>query len=251
MPVRNVAPYVDVAIRSVLMQSFSRWELLVVDDASSDGTSGRVSRWALKEPRLTVVRNESHKGLSACLNLAVSLASYPLIARLDGDDIWYRQHLELQLTRFLSRPDLILCGTAADIMDEIGRNVAEFHPPTSDAGIRRFLLYDNPFVHSSVMFRRHAFYEAGGYPAGATYEDYSLWISMAHLGRLMNTEDVLVRHRIQRRSYTRRIGEVTRRTERLKLQLRAAREVGPLWQAGFPIARTCVALASAALRSRS
>jgi glycosyltransferase involved in cell wall biosynthesis len=211
MGVWNGAPWVREAIESVLSQTVSDLELIVVDDDSTDATPGILA--SFRDPRLQVVRR-ARGGLTSALNAALRLSRAPLVARLDADDLALPERLERQLTFLSTHPDVGLVGTAAREVDASGREVAIVRPPADDAGIRRALIRRNPFVHSSVVMRRDAMEQAGGYAeAFSVAQDYDLWMRMSRVTRMANLPEPLVVRRLR----PGRVSEA-RDTERLRAE---------------------------------
>lgn len=204
IPVRNCAPYLDAALESLAAQTFTDFEIVLVDNGSTDGTDAVIAAWARREPRLRPFRLE-RPGLSESLNFAASKARAPLLARLDGDDVALPDRLALQVEAMAKRPSLGLLGSAAELIDSSGRYVGALDRPVTDAALRRFLETGCGFVHSSIMMRRAAFDAAGGYRKGLNVaEDYDLWLRMAEVTELANLPRRLVRYRLHTASNTAR-----------------------------------------------
>jgi len=231
MGVWNGAPRVREAVGSVLGQTMGDLELIVIDDDSADDTP--VILGSFSDPRLRVVRRV-RGGLTSALQAALALARAPLVARLDADDVALPERLERQLGFLAAHPEVGLLGTGAREVDASGREIASVRPPEDDAAIRRALIRRNPFVHSSVLMRRAAVEQAGGYdPAFPVAQDYDLWMRMSRVTRMANLPEPLVVRRI----LSGRISE-TRETERLgaeaRVRWRAVRAgIYPVWCALF------------------
>jgi glycosyltransferase involved in cell wall biosynthesis len=213
MAVRNDAPWVREAAQSVLTQTASDLELIVIDDGSTDATADVLA--SIHDARLRVER-QPPRGLTASLNRALSLARAPLIARLDADDLALPERLACQ-RRFLdAHPGVGLLGGGAREVDTSGQEVGIVTPPEEDAAIRRALIRRNPFVHSSVMARRSVLAEVGGYDERLPVaQDYDLWMRMSRITRLANLPTPLV----VRRLLPGRVS-ATRDTERLATEAR-------------------------------
>lgn len=194
LAVRDGAPWVGDAVRSILGQTLTELELVVVDDGSTDDTPQTLARFA--DARLRVARR-TQLGLTRSLNEGVSLARAPLIARLDADDVAAPERLARQLAFLDAHPEIGLLGTGAIEIDATGREVGRVVPPAADADIRRALIRRNIFVHSSVVMRRQALASAGGYDATfPVAQDYDLWLRLARVTRLANLPDPLVTRRL-------------------------------------------------------
>jgi glycosyltransferase involved in cell wall biosynthesis len=229
----NGAPQVREAVESILSQTVTDLEMVVVDDDSSDATPALLGLF--RDPRLQVIRR-ARGGLTSALNTALRLSRAPLVARLDADDLALPERLERQLAFLSAHPDVGLVGTAAREVDASGREVAIVRPPLDDAEIRRTLIRRNPFVHSSVVMRRAAVEQAGGYDeAFPVAQDYDLWMRMSRVTCMANLPDPLVVRRLR----PGRVSEA-RDTERLRaeasIRWRAVRSRAyPPWCALFAL----------------
>ncbi|MDR7544226.1 MAG: glycosyltransferase family 2 protein [Armatimonadota bacterium] len=240
MPVHNAVATVEAAVRSLLRQTYADLEIIVVDDGSTDDSAGVVERVGGQGVR--VIR-ALHRGVVAARNTGCRLARGRYLACLDADDVAHERRLAAQVEYLTRHPDVGLLGTWAQFEDETGRTW-RFEPPTADRALRRYLLRDNPFVHSSVMFRREAYEAAGGYPDGPD-EDYRLWVRIARSWQLGILPEVLVTHRIRRGSYSRARGRRQALWNRLAVQWEAARTLGP-WHAALPALAATIGVAAVA-----
>lgn len=198
MPVRNAARFLHLAMDSILAQSYDSFEFIVIDDSSSDATAEILK--AYRDPRVTLLKNERHRGLVDSLNAGIARARGEYVARMDGDDISHPERLAAELRVLESEANLALVGSYANVIDENGCPVTTFRPPTDSHEIYRILLNRNVFIHSSVMFRKRAVLEVGGYQmlradSGAA-QDYHLWLRLADRYPLRNLPEVLVDYRI-------------------------------------------------------
>ena len=239
VPVRNGAAFLDQSIASLAAQSFADFEILVVDNGSTDATTNILRDWARREPRLRLLSLD-RPGVSASRNFAAARARAPLLAYLDADDVALPHRLAVQVAAMNARPSLALLGSAAELIDAGGRRIGALRPPLEDAQIREFQREGSGFVQSSVIMRREAFLAAGGYREGlGLAEDFDLWLRMAERGRMANLAEPLVRYRMHH-------GNVTaRKSVRQALAVgavgaaRAARELGAAepFLRGVPVLR--------------
>lgn len=187
MPVRNEEAYLQAALRSLQAQTLADWELVAVDDGSSDGTPDILAAAADQDPRLRVVRREGG-GLVAALNAGLESCRAPLLARMDGDDISHPRRLELQSDYLETHPDtgLVACSfrhfprssLKQGMLDyETWQNALQDHDL-----IMRDLFVESPFVHPGIMTRTAIIKELGGYRECGWAEDYDLWLRMANAG---------------------------------------------------------------------
>jgi len=222
VPVYNAAPTVQQAVRSLLGQTYESLDIVVVDDGSNDASARLVAE--LRDRRVRVIA-QPHAGLVSALRRGCAEAKGEHIARLDADDLAEPRRIALQVAVMNRDPALGLLGTWATLAGD-ERRTWEFRPPLSDRALRRFLLWDNPFVHSSVMFRRGAYEQAGGYTAGAN-EDYRLWVRIAAAWRIGVLPEVLVVHRVHAASLSHGMDRATALRARFVAQREAARMLGP------------------------
>ena len=195
LPVYNGAEEVRRSAFSILEQTYSNFELLIINDGSTDESSSILDR--LTDPRIKLI-HQTNMGLAATLNRGISLSHGKYIARQDQDDFSYPTRLEKQLAYLEEHPECALLGTRAEIW--VGDKATErAHDHPSENGVLVFeLLFNNPFVHSSVMLRRDALLEIGGYttdPSRQPPEDYELWSRISRRFFVANLPERLVIYR--------------------------------------------------------
>jgi hypothetical protein len=150
---------------------------------------------------------------------------------MDSDDIAHEGRIAVQVGWLERHQEVGLVATHARLVYDDGRERL-FTPPTDDASLRRYLLWDNPFVHSAVMYRKQAFLGAKGYtPGPVANEDYRLWIEMARFWKLAVVPEVLVTYRVRSDSASRAADRQLALRARLAAQWRAAHVLGPWHQA--------------------
>jgi len=200
MPVFNGAPHLRASIESVLGQSFRNFELLIVDDGSTD-ESGEIAR-SYADPRVRVISHERNLGLSAALNHGLDASRAAIVARQDADDLAAPVRLETQYAFLMLHPDVALVGSQASAIDAAGRPLAPIDRSLEDATIRWYGLFDNPFIHTSAMFRRAVILECGGFEAAFDpySQDYALWIKVMRLHAVANLPGRLVTYRVHQSS---------------------------------------------------
>ncbi|WJW75999.1 glycosyltransferase [Thiohalobacter sp. IOR34] len=198
LPVRNAESTLDECLLSIRRQSLDDFELLVVDDACTDGSIDILRAHAASDHRIRILGNP-RPGLVAALNLGLQAARAPLVARMDADDRMYPQRLQRQWQWLQARPELTVAGSQVRIFPE-----AELR-----AGLREYLRWQNaclsseqiatdiyreaPLAHPSVMYRRRRILAIGGYRAGDFAEDYDLWLRLVQAGdRLGKVPEVLL-----------------------------------------------------------
>ena len=198
MPVRNALRFLRPAMESILQQSFESFELIVVDDGSTDGTTEALRGY--RDPRARLLKNEGQHGVVQALTVGMAAARGEYVARMDGDDVAHRERLAMQVA-FLDRESAVaLVGTCANTIDAGGVVGGVMRVPTSSAEIHRVLPKRNIFIHPSVLFRRQAVLEVGGYqavrPGAGMAQDYHLWLRLEERHPLANLPDVLLDYRV-------------------------------------------------------
>ena len=199
MSVYNDAPFVREAIESILKQTFDDFEFIVIDDGSKDGSSDILALYAEKDSRIRIFRQEN-SGLIAALNHGLKYCRAPLIARMDGDDISLPYRFEAQVEVIEKHPNFAVIGSQVVFIDTFGKVIGESVVPTHPEYLRDHLLLENCIFHPSVLMRKEAVLNCGGYSSEAKHaEDYDLWARMVQAGWWIgNTADVLLRYRYQR-----------------------------------------------------
>jgi len=193
MPVYNGEAYVREAIDSILGQTFSDFELLIINDGSSDHSAAIVRSY--QDARIRLIENPTNLGLVPTLNRGLQLARGMFIARMDGDDRSLPQRFARQLAFLRAHPNVGICGAW---MEAIGDRVGYvWRYPTEHEHIRASLLFESVLAHPSVMMRRESL-ERHGLRYSMTYqhaEDYGLWFESAQRFALANLPEVLVQYR--------------------------------------------------------
>ncbi len=175
LPVYNGLGVVRTAIQSVLRQDFRDFELVIVDDGSSDGTAEILAAARSKDERIVVVRNATNRGLIASLNRGLASCRGEYVARQDADDVSSPERLRLQAAHLDAHPEVGVVASAYYRLRD-GETRILRRPPAEDTAIRWKLLFGNCWCHSTVMFRRDLL-DAGetAYGAFLHAEDYELW----------------------------------------------------------------------------
>ena len=191
MPVYNALPFLDESISSILNQTLTDFEFVIVDDASTDGSVEVLREWSKRDARIQLHKSKERLGVSGSSNAVVSKACAPILARMDADDIAHPDRLRRQWKIIKSRPEVAVIGTLCNGIDASGREV---RPRDRWRLVRRSIHI--PFPHGSAMFRREVFDQVGGYDeAAAGGEDQDLFCRMSARGRVLTLPDVLYSYR--------------------------------------------------------
>jgi glycosyltransferase involved in cell wall biosynthesis len=196
MAVRNGAPYPEQAVDSILTQTFTDFEFVLIDDGSTDSTPEVLQRYQAADPRVQV-HHQENVGLTPSLNRGCARARGVYLARMDADDIAFRERLERQV-EFLDRhPAVALLGSSVVRIDESSREIKLSACPTSHAEIVRALTEYNCFTHPTVMLRKDMLVAVGGYREAYRHaQDYDLWLRLAERYELGNLADPLLYYRV-------------------------------------------------------
>ena len=202
MTVYNGMPYLPHAIESVLTQSFNDFELLVVDDGSSDGSSDILCGY--DDPRLRLLRNEANVGQTASLNFGLAAAETDLVARMDQDDICHRDRLRKQVEFLAVHSEIAVLGTGVRWIDSSGVVIGKKNFPYRNAVARFAQFFRCPLAHGSVAFRRQVVWdELGGYDPSIRFsQDWELWGRVLACHEIANLIEPLVDVRIHDTSTT-------------------------------------------------
>jgi glycosyltransferase involved in cell wall biosynthesis len=195
MPIAPRSVWLEQAVSSLLGQTYENWHLFAVLDG--DCLS---NRFVLEQPglrgrvRLDVLPAGS--GVANALNRGLATISTELVARFDSDDICEPDRLETQVAEMSARPELLVLGSSATVIDESGARLGVRNVPVGPEQVRRRLLWRNAMIHPSTLMRRESVIAAGGYDPRCVYaEDYELWLRLAAIGPLDNVSRPLIRYR--------------------------------------------------------
>lgn len=199
LPAYNARAHIRDALRDILRQTWADFELLVVDDGSSDGTSDLVREF--RDSRLRLIRLEKNQGLVAALNHGLAEAAGRWIARQDADDRSRRDRLEKQAALIKKNPEAVLVYSHARLIDAHGYWRGRLRPPVDDAGLRWDLCFRNSVPHTSAVFpvelvRDHF----QGYRDCKACEDFDLWSRLLRHGKAVGSPETLVSYRNHARS---------------------------------------------------
>lgn len=193
LPVYNEQKTLYEAVDSVLKQTYSDWELLIIDDGSEDKSLKIAKEYLKRDNRVKVLRNNINQGLVYSLNKGIKAAHGEFVARMDADDISLPQRLEKQVDFLTQNPDYGLVGTWAKVVQN--EKVRAYHKrPGDNTILQYYLLFNTPFTHSSVMMRKSVLDEVGLYDENLPKiypEDYELWQRVAEVSKVANLPEVL------------------------------------------------------------
>ena len=192
----NRSKYLEQAIQSVFYQDFKNWELIIIDDASTDNTRDLVKKF-LSDKRVRYFLVNKQKNISKLRNIALRKSLGKYIAVLDSDDLWFDGKKLSKQFNFLEKNEkIVLVGSGAVIVDKDGKEKNKIIKPINDIDVRKNFLLKNPFFHSSVMYRKKYVLSCGLYNEDINYgEDLELWLRLGKLGLFYNFPNYFIKYR--------------------------------------------------------
>jgi glycosyltransferase involved in cell wall biosynthesis len=198
VPVHNAEPYLDEAITSILGQTFADFEVIVVDDQSTDGSLDILREYEAQHSHVRVVVLDEHVGVAGALNAGIARATAPLVARMDADDVARPERFAAQVAEMDRDPSLGLLGSQIDVIGYDGAPEERLPwelPRTHDETVWR-LIGGTPICHPTVVMRTNVVRDLGGYDRRFPNEDMELWTRMAFVTRMRNLDAVLLEYRM-------------------------------------------------------
>jgi glycosyltransferase involved in cell wall biosynthesis len=200
MSVYNGDKYLKEAIESILSQTFTDLELIIINDGSTDRSREILESY--KDGRIRLFNN-TNKGLTKSLNEGIRYSNGEYIARMDADDVSMPNRFERQVSFLDSHPGIVMCGTWAQFTDKDGNDNGPYQTPVSGREIRTMLIKHSPFIHPSVMIRRNLFDKVGFYDESfRCAQDYELWTRVVALFDTANLPEVLLKYRVLKSGIT-------------------------------------------------
>lgn len=197
LPVLNGADCIEQAVESIINQSYKLWELLIIDDGSTDGTPLILEEVKRKDDRIRIITNPGHQGIIYSLNNGWKQSKGDLIARMDADDICDHNRIKEQVEYMNSHPEIAVLGTAASIVYGNNENGRVLMMPETHEQIVSQIYRKSPFIHSSVMMRKDFLRKMGGYVLSTAFknlEDWDLWIRGHKIFKFHNLQKVLIKY---------------------------------------------------------
>lgn len=196
MTAKNTERFIDEAIESVLKQTYTNIELVVVDDASTDRTTEIIKSWAKKDARIKTIFNTKSVLPPEARNMAASISHGKYLAILDSDDISLPERATKQVEFMESHPEIGAAGSHAEIIDVEGKYIITKKKNCDISTIRFASLLQCQFIHSSVIIRKELFQKLGGYrPEYMHAEDYDLYTRILQNCDMTNIDEVLIKFR--------------------------------------------------------
>lgn len=199
MPTLNAEQYLETSIKSILNQSFTDFELIIVDDGSTDSTIDIIEDYIEEDSRIRIVHRNDGTGITSALNRGISEANGEYIARHDADDWSAEERFQKQVSLLNENEEVALVGTGSWNIDEGGDKISRRRVLESPSF--EDLLEHNHYIHGSVMMRKESVESVGGYDEFfPTTEDYDLWLRLAKEFTVRNIDEPLYYFRMHNES---------------------------------------------------
>lgn len=197
MSIYNTERYLAQSIKSILSQTLVNFELIIVNNGSTDKTSQMLNKFKKKDKRIILINNSVKLRIGESLNNAINHARSTIIARMDPDDISLTNRLEVQYTFMKNNPDVTILGNDIIIIDEHGKVTGKRTYPTSSKELKKTLFRYSSFAHPTVMFKKQAFKKVGGYnPDKHPCEDIDLWFRLGKDHKFASIPIFLLKYRV-------------------------------------------------------
>lgn len=199
MPVYNAGDFLVEAIESIRNQTLKDWELIVVDDGSTDKSIEILKKYAEKDSRIKVFKFKKNKGLAFALNYGLNKVHGKYLARMDADDISYPKRLETQLRYLIRNPKVVAVGSQVKLINEKGNFIGYKKFPTDPKKIYQMMGMMMSIQHPTLLTYTKLIKKCG-YANHTTAEDVSMFFKLMQFGEFLNTKEVLLKYRIRKNS---------------------------------------------------
>jgi glycosyltransferase involved in cell wall biosynthesis len=206
LPVYNGEKYLAESLDSVFAQTYQNWELVIINDGSTDGTENLILNY--HDKRIRYFPNEGNKGIIFSLNRGIRESNGLYIARLDADDIALPGRIEKQVEFLSGNPEFSMCGSYFQTIDSNGRLLKNVEFPANNRDAQSFLLLHNCFCHSAIMMRTNIAKELKYDEKFQVCEDYDLWYRISRTGKILNLPVYTTQYRVHENNMTTRKSEI-------------------------------------------
>lgn len=198
MPVYNAARFLPACLRSIKAQTHKDWELIAVDDHSTDNSLTILKKFAKTDKRVKIFTNPRNLGTSSTANLAISHTKSKFIARMDADDVMYPSRLEQQLKTLQTHPSVVVLGSQCDLIDASGRRTGKKLFPTCPKNIFNMLFWACPVQQPTIMVNTNKLPDSfHWYTDGVkTGEEINFLIRISKYGSIVNSKKTFLSYRI-------------------------------------------------------
>jgi glycosyltransferase involved in cell wall biosynthesis len=196
IPAYNAEKYLGEAIDSILNQTFTDFECIMIDDCSTDNTWKIIQKYAKKDSRIVGVKNEKNLGIAGNLNKAISLSKGKYLARMDADDWAYPERFEKQVQFLDTHIEVGIVGGAMEVRDETLEKVLYVRSyAQDDALLRKYMFKQSPFSHPCIMYRKEVIQDNLYNEKLSPTEDYDLYFRVGKKYQFANLQDIVLKYR--------------------------------------------------------
>ena len=200
LPVYDSENTLDRCLRSIYNQEFKADELIIVDNNSKDNTKSIINLWNKYLP-IKYFKNDRNMGLSFSLRRAINESVGELLLRIDSDDEWESNHIR-EIIKLSKKKDAVLFSTRSRYLSSDSKIISTSNF-LSDDSVRKLLMWDNPFVHSAIAFKKSVYLQTIGYSENNYAQDYFLFIELLKKGELAFSEKITVSYFVNSGSLSR------------------------------------------------
>ncbi len=200
MPVYNPEQYISISVKSILNQSYSNFEFIIIDDASIDETFKKLLEFKKKDKRIILVKNKKNEGVTKSLNKAIKEARGKYTIRMDADDWSYPDRFKFQVELMENNPDVVVSGSYVEICNSKlkMKNLRQYH--LDDATIRKHIFRYSPFAHPATIWKTKVLKENLYNEVIIVSQDYELYFRVGKMGKFMNLNKPLLKLRMHNNS---------------------------------------------------
>ncbi len=207
IPCFNAERFLEKAVQSVMQQTYSNLEIIIVNDCSTDNCASIIEQLQKKDDRIIVLNNIENLGISKTLNKAIENSTGKYIARMDADDICFPDRIKKQVDFLEQNPGIAICGGSFIKINEDGNKTGEVKFPRGNDNLKAELLFYCPFAHPTMMMRKQVLKDVGLYKDMAPAEDYEMWLNIAEKFNVDNLPDYLIYYRMHGNSISANRGD--------------------------------------------
>ncbi len=222
LPCYNAENTILDTLNSIVQQIYKNFELIIINDGSTDKSLEIIKDFVLKNNIANKIISRKNKGFLYSLHEGIMNAKGKYIARIDADDLWKPNHLNLIKKEFDQNVNLVLVGSNAIYIDENMKELRKSHQPETKEDIIKHMMNDSAFIHSSVVFKKEAYMKTPGYLIGKDeaskhIADYNLWFELSKIGDCKNIKIHTVLYRVLENSMSRQLDKCINYQSRLKI----------------------------------
>lgn len=228
LPCYNAERTLKSTLDSIANQLYKDFELIFIDDGSQDASLKIAKEFLSKSSINMKIITRENKGFLKSLDEGIKNSNGDYIARIDADDMWEQDHLELIMREFENNMSLVLVGSNAKYINENMEDIGMSDQANSNNAVMKYMLQDSPFIHSSVVFKKEAYKKTSGYLIGEDdgskhIADYNLWFELSKYGQCINISNQTVLYRILENSMSRQMDRCINYSARLSVMQKVYR----------------------------